>query len=163
MGAEGDLVETRLARGCRCFGAWLDGELAGYAWLSTGREWIGELELELAPRPAEAYIWNCFTLAGYRRRGVLRALLAGIWAQARSEGMSRLWIGSVAIPAEKTFGQAGFKPALIFQSVSFGGLRWMSARHAPGADKALVTDAILVLGLPLLLGQTLRRSNPRRH
>jgi GNAT superfamily N-acetyltransferase len=163
MGPEGDLVETRLERGCRCFGAWRDGDLAGYAWRSTRPEWIGELELEIAPRSGEAYIWNCFTLVAHRRRGVLRALLTGIRARAEEEGLSRLWIGSVAIPAEKAFGQAGFKPALVFQSRSYGGVRWMSARHAPGADAELATDAIHVLGLPLLLGRTLRRSRPRRH
>jgi GNAT superfamily N-acetyltransferase len=163
MGPEGDLVQTRRARGCRCFGAWLDGELAGYAWLSTRPEWIGELELEISPRPAEAYIWNCFTLDAHRRRGVLRALLTGIRARAEEEGLSRLWIGSVAIPAEKAFGQAGFKPALVFQSLSYVGVRWMSARHAPGTDAELVTDAIYVLGLPPLLGKTLRRSHARRH
>ena len=72
MGADGDLVESRLARGCRCFGAWLDDGLAGYGWLSTKPEWIGELELEIAPGDGEGYIWNCFTLEQQRRRGVLR-------------------------------------------------------------------------------------------
>jgi GNAT superfamily N-acetyltransferase len=163
MGPEGDLVETRLERGCRCFGAWLDGELAGYAWLSTRPEWIGELELEIAPRPAEAYIWNCVTLPAHRRRGVFRALLIRIRAGAVEDGLRRLWIGSVAIPAEKVFGQAGFKRGLVFQNLSFGRFRWMSAQDAPGADPALVTDAIYVLGLRLVLGKTLRMSHPRRH
>src|SRR4029077_20283925 len=44
MGAEGDLVAARLSRGCRCFGAWAGDELLGYAWLSTGPEWIGEVD-----------------------------------------------------------------------------------------------------------------------
>src|SRR6266851_5725936 len=84
MGDEGDLVEVRLARGCRCFGGWIDGELAGYGWLSTGSEWIGELELEIRPSVGEGYIWNCFTLADKRRRGVLRAVLTGYrWLQVR--------------------------------------------------------------------------------
>src|SRR5450759_5292253 len=101
MEAEGDLVATRLARGCRCFGAWIGDELAGYGWLSTKPEWIGEIELTITPSEDEGYIWNCFTLEQFRRRGVLRALLAGIRERAHAEGLSRLWIGSVAIPAER--------------------------------------------------------------
>jgi len=77
MGKDGDLVATRLARGCRCFACGATGELAGYEAASRIR-WIGELELEIKPGAGEAYIWNCFTLSQHRRRGVVRALLAGI-------------------------------------------------------------------------------------
>jgi GNAT superfamily N-acetyltransferase len=161
MGEEGDLVEVRLARGSRCFGAWLDGELAGYGWLSTQREWIGELELEIRPHDGEGYVWNCFTLSSQRRRGVLRSLLAGIRARAREEGMTRLWIGSVAIPAERAFGPSGFTPALVFASELIAGYRWLQVRPAPGADPELVASAHHVVGAPP--GRFLRQSHPRRH
>jgi GNAT superfamily N-acetyltransferase len=161
MGGEGDLVEVRLARGCRCFGAWLDGRLAGYGWLSTGREWIGELELEIQPDAGEGYVWNCFTLEPQRRRGVLRSLVAGIRTQAQNEGLTRLWIGSVAIPAERAFGPAGFSPALSFASELFAGYRWLGVRPIEGADPALVEAAHRVIGVPS--GRFLRVSHPRRH
>jgi GNAT superfamily N-acetyltransferase len=161
MEEEGDLVEVRLARGCRCFGAWIDGDLAGYGWLSTGPEWIGELELEIRPNAGEGYIWNCFTLEPQRRRGVLRALLAGIRARAHDEGLTRLWIGSVAIPAERAFGPSGFSPALLFASEVITGYRWLQVRPAPGADPALVDAAHRVVGAPA--GRFLRQSHPRRH
>jgi GNAT superfamily N-acetyltransferase len=161
MGAEGDLVEARLARGCRCFGGWLDGELAGYGWLSAGPEWIGELELEITPGAREGYIWNCFTLESQRRRGVLRALLAGIRARANDEGLTRLWIGSVAIPAEKAFGPSGFTPALLFASEVISGYRWLQVKPVAGADPALVQAAHHVVGAPA--GRFLRQSHPRRH
>ncbi len=166
MGPDGDLVGTRLARGCRCFGVRRDGELAGYGWLSTGPEWIGELELEIKPGAGEAYIWNCFTLSHHRRRGVLRALLAGIRARAQSDGMRKVWIGSVAIPAERAFGPSGFKPALEFEVAAAMRLRLMRVRIAPDADTALVLEAARVLGVggqPLRLGSHLRLSRPRRH
>lgn len=162
MGPDGDLVPARLQRGCRCFGAWLDGELAGYAWLSTKPEWIGELELTITPRAGEAYIWNCYTLERYRRRGVLRALLAGVRSRAGDEGLNRLWIGSVAIPAEKAFGPSGFTPALVFASELIVGYRWVQVRPAAGADPALVDAAHRVVGVPPS-GRFLRLSHPRRH
>ena len=161
MGPEGDLVATRIARGCRCFGVSRDGELAGYGWLSTGSEWIGELELEITPGAGEAYIWNCFTLSQHRRRGVLRALLAGIRARAQSEGMNRVWIGSVAIPAERAFGPSGFNPALAMTGVKFAGVHWLQVRPAAGADPALITAAHEVVARNP--GWYLRRSKKRRH
>jgi GNAT superfamily N-acetyltransferase len=161
MGDDGDLVAIRLARGCRCFAAWLDGELAGYGWLSTEPEWIGELELEITPGSGEGYVWNCFTLPEQRRRGVLRALLAGIRARSADSALTRLWIGSVAIPAEKAFGPSGFTPALLFASDLITGYRWLHVQPAAGADPALVEAAHRAVGAPA--GRFLRQSRPRRH
>jgi GNAT superfamily N-acetyltransferase len=161
MGDEGDLVEVRLSRGCRSFGAWLDGELAGYGWLSTRPEWIGELELTITPGAGEGYIWNCFTLEQFRRRGVMRALLAGIRERTHVESFSRLWIGSVAIPAERAFGPSGFTPALVFASELIVGYRWLQVAQPVGADSTLVEAAHHVLGVPS--GRFLRLSRKRRH
>src|SRR5205807_2129689 len=93
MGDQRHLAGLRLARGCRCFGAWLGEEMAGYGWLSAGPEWIGELGLEIRPPPGEAYVWNCVTLPAHRRRGLFRALLLGVAAIAGREGIARLWLG----------------------------------------------------------------------
>jgi GNAT superfamily N-acetyltransferase len=161
MGADGDLVRTRLARGCRCFGAWIGDDLAGYGWLSTGPEWIGELELEIAPDPGDGYLWNCATVPAHRRRGVFRSMLAGITAQAREDGLRRMWIGSVAIPAEKAVGPSGFTPALVFSTTALAGLRLTRIASAPGADPALAADALRVLSVRP--GMSLRRPRPRRH
>ncbi len=161
MGEHGDLVGKRLARGCRCFGAWLGDDLAGYGWLSTGPEWIGELELELTPEGGDGYIWNCLTVPAHRRHGVFRSMLAGITAQAREDGLRRLWIGSVAIPAERAVSPSGFKPALVFDSVAIAGMLVMRVGPATGANPALVSDAIGVLAVRP--GISVRRSRPRRH
>lgn len=122
MGAEADLVKPRFARGCRCFAVVLDGAVAGYGWLSTGPEWIGELQMEIRPRRAEAYIWNCVTLAEHRRKGIFRSLVAGIAGAARETGVTRVWIGSVDIPAEKALAPLGFRPAAHFQTFRFLGV-----------------------------------------
>jgi GNAT superfamily N-acetyltransferase len=161
MGDEGDLVATRLARGCRCFGAWIGGELAGYSWLSTRSEWIGELELTINPRAGEGYIWNCLTLPAHRRQGVLRAMLAGLKRQAQAEHFSRLWIGSVAIPAERAFGPSGFTPVLLFASELIVGYRWLHVGQVEGADPALAAAGHQVIGVPS--GRFLRLSRQRRH
>jgi GNAT superfamily N-acetyltransferase len=166
MGPDGNLVSVRLARGCRCFAAWLGDELVGYGWLSRGPEWIGEVELQISPGTGEAYIWNCVTLPAHRRKGVFRTLLSSISAQARGEGLARLWVGSVAIPAEKAMGPSGFQPALRLDSTVIRGMRWLKVMRAEGANPSLVEAARQVLSVgrrPLRLGTSVRLSRPRRH
>ncbi len=159
MGRDGDLVETRLARGCRCFVIVQRGELAAYGWLSTGPEWIGELDLEITPGAGEAYVWNCVTLPTHRRQGLFRALLAGINVLARREGLKRLWIGSVAIPAERAVGPSGFRPALMFESRRAAGLHLVRTR--PAGDGHLAADGMRVLAQRA--GRRIRPSRSRRH
>jgi len=101
MGGEGDRVAMRFGRGCRAFARIVDDEVVAYGWLSAGREWVGELAVYVEPAPGEAYVWNCFTVEAHRRRGHYRRVLEGIVSVARSEGLRRLWIGSVDVPAEK--------------------------------------------------------------
>ena len=140
MGGDGDRAAARFARGCRCFAIEQPGgQIAAYGWLSTGREWIGELGLEIAPGPGEGYVWNCFTLEDHRRQGHYRRLLEGF---VGLPDLRRLWIGSIDDPAEKADADAGFAPVLHFEVRSGLGMRVLRARPAPGADRDLVSAAL---------------------
>ena len=161
MGTERELIALRQARGCRCFGAWIDDSLVGYGWLSTQPEWIGEVQLEIKPRAGEGYIWNCVTVPEHRRKGTFRAILIGIMKVAHEQGMKRLWLGTIAIPAEKAVGPSGFKPAIHADAFSFAGFHWISARAAPDANPSLVSDACEVLSSRP--GWYVRRTQYRRH
>jgi GNAT superfamily N-acetyltransferase len=166
MGPEGHLVATRFARGCRCFGARVGGELVAYGWLSTANEWIGEVELEIRPGSNEGYIWNCATRPEHRRKGYFRAIVKAITAQARTEGLTRLWIGSEQIPAAKAIAQAGFAPSILFTSVWLSGMRWLRVRPADSVDPGLLMAAREVLsigGRPLRLGASMKRAERRSH
>lgn len=159
MGSDGDLVAQRLARGCLCFAVSIERVLGGYGWLSTGPEWIGELQLEIRPRRREAYIWNCVTVPEQRRRGVFTSLVIGMSAAARRLGARRVWIGSVDIPAEKALAPIGFRPALQFSVLSAGGLHLM--RVSRSNDRFLAAEGSEVVGVGP--GLVLRASHPRRH
>jgi GNAT superfamily N-acetyltransferase len=159
MGAEGDLVAQRLGRGCRCYVVWREGAVGGYGWLSTTPEWIGEIELQITPGPGEGYIWNCVTMPEHRRQGIFRSLLLGIQHAARREGLRRLWIGSVAIPAERAVGPAGFRPALRFQTVTVAGIRVL--RVTEDVDSGLAAAARAALATRP--GLHIRRRSARRH
>ena len=159
MGEEGDLVARRMARGCRCFVVWIDGGVAGYGWLSVDSEWVGELQLEIKPRAREGYIWNCVTIPEHRRKGVFKSLVNGITHAGRRAGLRRMWIGTVAIPAEKALAPAGFAPVLQLDTAILAGLNLMRVRRL-GKTK-LSADAGSVLGVRP--GLVIRRSSVRRH
>jgi GNAT superfamily N-acetyltransferase len=147
MGHEGDRVAMRLARGCRAFAKTVNGEVVAYGWISTGREWVGELSMEIVPAAGEAYVWNCVTLEPHRRRGHYRDVLEGIVSVARSEGFRRLWIGSVDVPAEKADSDAGFVRVLRFDVIPEGGRRRLTVKGVRGADDRLVEEARARLGV----------------
>jgi GNAT superfamily N-acetyltransferase len=166
MGPEGDLVAKRMARGCRCFAAWGGDEVLAYGWLSSDAEWIGELEMEIRPTAGEAYVWNCFTIEAHRGKGLFGALLRAIALQAGREGLARLWIGSLDIPAQRAVGAAGFVPVLRFATETSGGQRLLTVEPADGADPALLAAALEVMGVdgrPLQLGSSTSQSQHRRH
>jgi GNAT superfamily N-acetyltransferase len=162
MGAEAPLVGLRLARGCRCFAARKGGATAGYGWLSSGPEWIGELGLEIRPPAGEAYVWNCVTLPQHRRQGIFRSLLIHVAARARAEGISRLWIGSVDPVGEPALLQAGFVPVLSLRVLTLGGWRWLGVRAAPASAPELVSAAHAALGTGRPLRSGVRRVPPHR-
>jgi hypothetical protein len=166
MGREASLVRPRFARGVRCFAVMVDGSIAGYGWLSTQPEWIGELQLEINPGPGNGYIWNCATVVEQRRKGIFRALLVGISNLALADGLRRLWIGSVAIPAERAVGPSGFRPALHFSTWRIGRAHILIVRAASDADLQMILDARRVLGsgdVPLATGLSIRRREARVH
>lgn len=139
MGEDGARAARRFARGCRCFAIEQGHRIVAFGWLSTGREWIGELSVWITPSPGEGYVWNCFTLEEHRRRGHYRSLLDGF---VSLPGLKRLWIGSIEDPAEKADADAGFRPVVQFASTRIGPLRRLRADAAPGADQQLVAEAL---------------------
>jgi GNAT superfamily N-acetyltransferase len=161
MGVEADLVPDRMARGSRCFGAWHGHELVGYGWMSAKTEWIGEVELEIAPASGEAYIWNCVTLDPHRRKGVFRTLITSLAVQARQEGMARLWIAQLSNLAGSAIEHAGFVPVIRFDTASRFGYRWLTVAPAEGVDQRLFAAAREAMAVKP--GPSLRRSKHRRH
>ncbi|HKW07320.1 MAG TPA: GNAT family N-acetyltransferase [Candidatus Dormibacteraeota bacterium] len=159
MAADGDLVASRLERGCLCYAVWIDGAVAGFGWLSRGPEWIGELQLEIKPREREAYIWNCVTVPEHRRRGVFRSLVVGMSAAARRLGANRVWIGSVDIPAARALPPLGFRPALYFTATTIAGLHLMRVSRPNDASLAAHGSEVVGVGPGLML----RASHQRRH
>jgi len=159
MGPDGGMVAARLARGCRCFAARLDGEVVAFAWVSTGTEWIGEIGATIRLPAGEAYVWNCVTLPGHRRQRLYTALLGAVTAALRHEGASRLWVATLLdLPhAGRGVATAGFRPALTVTCLSAAGVRVRWAAAGRGAGRELVSAGRRALGGRLLAGAAGRR------
>lgn len=136
-------VRRRFAAGSRCFVARVEGDVAAYGWVSQRVERIGELERSLHMRPDEAYIWDCATLPGFRRRGLYTALLGYIAATLRDEGVRRLWIGTSLQNRPSLLGMAaaGFRPVIRVMFVRVLRLSHVWVSGEATAPPAHVADA----------------------
>ncbi len=135
-------VCRRLESGRRCYGAWVDGRLAAYGWVSFDEEWIGELRLELQLETGEAYIWDCVTLPEFRQKGLYSALLVYIVIELRKESTCRIWIGADLenLPSQKGIARAGFLPVAHLVIERQLGMRMVWAQGAAGAPEELVAE-----------------------
>jgi Acetyltransferase (GNAT) family len=85
----------RLREGHRLFG-WREGAgaVAGYLWLSTGRQppvpWVLGLKLRL--RDGEAYVWDCRTAEAHRRRQLYAGGLVRLRNIASEQGACGVFI-----------------------------------------------------------------------
>jgi len=137
-------VAARLARGCRVMAARQGEEVAGYCWISTQWEHVGELARELALPPGESYVWDCATLPRFRGRGLYTSLLRQAAATLAGEGQRRVWIGASSTnqASNRTFTTVGFRPAVAVVSLRLAGRGLiLRLRPARGADAAAVAAA----------------------
>jgi GNAT superfamily N-acetyltransferase len=147
----GDVALPRFDRGCRCFTAWVGEQLGAFCWVSTGHEWIGEIERELFLPEGDAYIWNCVTMPQHRRSGLFRVLVAEAVAATRREGFAHAWIGCVpqASWTAATLRGSGFIPAARVGLAGVRGLGLSLVHLTPldEADPALVSSVKSALAL----------------
>ena len=158
-------ILTRFASGRRCFGAWIEGRLAAYGWVSRCTECIGEQEREIQMSPHEAYIWDCATRPEYRGQRLYSALLSHVVAALREEGVRRVWIGTSLAnePSLRGFINAGFRPVLTLIYARFLNVHGLLELGHPAAPPALVASARNALTLnherawgPVAIGWTQR-------
>jgi ribosomal protein S18 acetylase RimI-like enzyme len=133
-------VRDRFAAGRRCFVARVGGEIASYGWVTPGGEWIGELDREVRLDPDEAYIWQCATAPAHQRRGLYKALLAGMLLALAREGFRRVWIGAALAntPSVKAFASLGLTPVLMVDYRRLGPVSCFFQAAFAGADPGSV-------------------------
>lgn len=117
---------ARLSDDTRCFLV-TDGETLLHAsWVTTSGAWTRELRGYLVPPRGDAYVYESFTRADARGRGVYPFALAGILEWGASTGTGRLWVAVEEHnpPSLRAVAKAGFQEAFRLPfSRSFGRLR----------------------------------------
>ena len=142
MGQSGE-ARRRLEGERQAYAAWVDGELAGYGWVSFEEEYIGELRLRLRLRPQEAYLWDCVTLPPYRRQHLYSALLAHAAADLRQAGIERIWIGADRdnLPSQGGIALAGFQHVADLGIKRVLAMRLVWVEGLAGVPEHLVAEA----------------------
>jgi RimJ/RimL family protein N-acetyltransferase len=91
-------------------------------WCTTAAAWTRELHAYLAPPNGDAYVYESFTRADARGKGVYPFALRGIVTDLYRSGTKRVWVGVEAhnAPSLRAVAKAGFQEAF---SIPFG-RRW---------------------------------------
>ena len=63
------------------------------SWCSTGPTWTEELQTYLTPPQGEVYVYESFTRADARGRGLYPLVLGAMAADLSEQGVPRMWIG----------------------------------------------------------------------
>ena len=103
----------RLSDATRCFVVEGEGRVLHASWVTTQCAWTRELRAFLCVNEGDAYVYESFTRADARGRGVYPFALDEICRVLDGEGTGRLWVGVEAHnePSLRAVRKAGFEPA----------------------------------------------------
>ena len=106
-------LADRLSDANRCYLALEEGCALHATWCSTTATWTEELQTYLAPPSGDAYIYESFTRADARGRGVYPMVLRSIAALLHREGIRRLWVGveETNLASVRAIRKGGFEDA----------------------------------------------------
>ena len=128
--------KQRLTAETRCYLV-LDGERALHAtWVTTGASWVRELRRYFKPPKGHAYVYESFTRADARGRGVYPFALRGICADLGGEGTECVWVAVEVgnIPSLKSVSKAEFERAFELSYRRRWGFISVSVPHGPKAE-----------------------------
>ena len=104
---------ARLSNDTHCFLVSEGETLLHASWVTTAGAWTRELRAYLVPPGGDAYIYESFTRADARGRGVYPFALANILEWGASTGLDRLWVAVEEHnpPSMRAVAKAGFQEA----------------------------------------------------
>jgi len=138
-----DEIARRFERGCHCYAAWVDNDIAAYGWVSFEDEHIGELNLRIKLLPGEVYIWDCATAPPFRGNGLYSALLVYIIRELRAQSLCRAWIGAdlANVASQKGMERAGFHHVADLAIERVVALRQVWVVGLPEVPESIVAEA----------------------
>jgi hypothetical protein len=105
--------KSRLAGGIRCFVVTSGERIVHATWSTTRAAWTREVRSYFRPPAGDAYVYESFTRAEVRGRGVYPFALRSISSTLAADGSKRLWVAvETDNPAShKAVEKAGFEVA----------------------------------------------------
>jgi hypothetical protein len=129
-------IESRMARGDRCFAAWIKDEIVDACWMATGSVFVPYLGRRLQMEKRDIYSYDSYTLPKYRAHGVYMARNSYTARMNQSEGFTR----SIALVAVENYTawlvltRSGLRTlgAYHYVRIPGAGIRWKTTE--PGCD-----------------------------
>lgn len=101
----------RLTSDTRCFIVEDEGKILHSSWVTTGKAWTREIRGYLMPPEGDAYVYESFTRADARGRGLYPYALAHLLSQLAAGSIERLWVGveDSNAPSRRAISKAGLE------------------------------------------------------
>jgi len=114
----------RLRDGQACAIAHHETEVVAYCWLACTPVWVGEIGHTVVPGPEDVYLYDAFTMPGWRGRGLFSAVISPLLALARSRRRSRalIFVGAGNRASRRAIERAGFEIVHTVSRVELCGL-----------------------------------------
>ncbi|MBI1987039.1 MAG: GNAT family N-acetyltransferase [Nitrospinae bacterium] len=112
----------RLERGDVACVAYWRGRIIAYCWAAFKRAEIGEIDRTLLLREGECYLYDAYTLEGFRGKGLYPAILGCILRYVKGKGFGRALIFALKSnqPSHHGIRRVGFR---LFQVITY--IRWL--------------------------------------
>ncbi len=131
---------SRLRNGDTCFVARHKDLIVGACWVSTGKAWSAYLSAPISLAPDEAYSYDLYTAAEWRRKNIPAAVTSAMHRSCRAQGFTRM-IG-LTIPENRPAmtQRIRYRPIGVIGFVGFGKHRRSFCRmnkgeRAPGQSR----------------------------
>ncbi|MFN2490093.1 MAG: N-acetyltransferase family protein [Actinomycetota bacterium] len=103
----------RLSPATGCFLVLDGGRIVHATWITRSAVWTRELRRYVAPPPGDAYVYESFTHADARGRGLYPCALRALCAQLATQEVRTVWVAveSDNLPSLRAVTKAGFEEA----------------------------------------------------
>jgi hypothetical protein len=130
--------QARLAPDVMCFVVESGDRFLHSSWVTTTGAWTREIRAYLTPLAGDAYVYESFTRADARGRGIYPFALAGILTAMAGSGIRHVWVGveSDNIPSRKAIAKAGFREAFTLRYERRIGRLTLDEPRGPLAEQA---------------------------
>jgi ribosomal protein S18 acetylase RimI-like enzyme len=126
---------ARLSDATRCYVVEHEGRLLHSTWITTAAAWTREIHRYFRPPSGDAYIYESYTRAEARGRGLYPFALANIAAAEAAAGIRRLWVAVEEDNAAslRAVTKGGFEESFrVAFARRFGRLQVVEATGEPG-------------------------------